>query len=1180
MATDFPQNPMVSNKRNLGSAEEISYNHDKTLGKKGVVDVIQYVIGRAGSGKTRYVYQQIRDYLQQNPQKRAVLMVPEVFTLQAERELISFLRCDGLLQAEVLSFSRLAHRVLEDVGEEDFQLISPLGKMLLLKKILLEKKEELTVYPRLSGKDGIVQELAVLLDAMKQEGLQPDILRQLAQEQEGTLLNSKFQDLAVLQEALTAYMQGNYLDSEDRLRLVLACIPRCTFLKGTRIWLDGFSRLTTPDRKIIEKLLLTAEKVTVSFTMDLRAGNDREMFEPIIGNWEKLRQRVREAGVREEAPVFLQTPPQMKKAVSLRHLEEQAFAFPYQPYRGSVDNITVYEMDSLYAEAEAAAQKILSWVREKNLRWRDIGLAVFNVQEYAPILERVFADYEIPVFFSVPRSILHQPLVQLLLSTLDMVQKNLRFADVFAFMKTNAGILEPEEYEELENYCLAYGIRGDRWQKPFTAGSPDELERLNGWRERFCAYVQTCFPALQRANNYAEYTRALYDCIDYLQIRTRLLDEVVALQREGKTALASELAQGWGYTMEILEQMIEILGEQPTTLKQYAQVLQTGLAAVEMSLLPSAQDQIVVGDVQQTWLPEVKALWVMGFGDGVLPSAGKSGGILLPSEQELLRERGWELEPDPESRILWEYYHVYRSIAKAQQEIAFSYSMANGNSASLFVEQLKKVFPDMKLVTPTDRGAMPCGSQAVFHLLVEKICGWRDGQPMEKEWQAIYRWYQTMPQWQARLQTIQRALHQKGQVENLSVRQAHRLYERRNVLPLSISRMESYARCPFSQLVQYGLQPQERREFSLRAPDIGEYMHFLLERYGKIARKKKVNWQTIQREECEAILKEVLEEVPEDYGAGVFTSSFSNRYLWKRLNRMFSLSAWMLTCQLKQGDYVPWNYELRFGQNGELPPVEIALEDGQKILLEGRIDRIDICPDEEDPKKVWLRVIDYKTGVKNFALSDLYYGIGIQLVLYAAALLHGWAKSDSRAAKLAGMFFFHTDDPWTDEKNVEERPEGNGFMKQFRLKGPVWDDVEVVKRMDRTLCAGGKSEVLEANLKKDGTFGANTAALSEKEWERLFAYMEYWLAKNGKDMLDGHCEISPAMDGQRMNSCTYCRYRSICQFDMAFEEHRYRLLPKLKESQVLQKMEEALKTGGKEAIFDENGMDGFAAKRD
>ncbi len=375
------------------------------------------------------------------------------------------------------------------------------------------------------------------------------------------------------------------------------------------------------------------------------------------------------------------------------------------------------------------------------------------------------------------------------------------------------------------------------------------------------------------------------------------------------------------------------------------------------------------------------------------------------------------------------------------------------------------------------------------------------------------------------------------------------------MIPISISRMETYARCPFAQLVRYGLRPRERKQFSLRAPDIGDYLHGLLERYGRRVEKEKMSWQELQQTECERIIEEVLAEVPEDYGGGIFEATGAGRYLRRRLHRMFALSAWMLTCQIGRGDYIPWSYELDFGRFGELPPVEVALEDGSRVLLEGRIDRVDLRREEDT---VWLRIIDYKTGAKEFRLSDLYYGIGIQLALYAVAMLKGWAKRDSRAAKLAGMFFFRLDDPWLDEKSGGgENPE-SAMLKKFRLKGLLLQDQAVIRKMDRELTASSTSDIIPAALLKDESLSAKTMALPPEEMQVLFDYVQFWLRQNAGDMLAGACPILPAADGRGMNACSFCQYHAICQFDPELKDNQYRWLQELPADAALGRMQQAL----------------------
>ncbi len=1127
--------------------------------------MIHYIIGRAGYGKTRTIYRQIKEKMLKDPQAKCILLVPELFTLQAERELIHFLGTEGLLQAEVLSFSSLSRRVLEETGADRLVVLRPLGKILLLKKILLEKSAQLNLYGQVREQNGILEQLTETLEELGREGVTSEKLRELS-EQGSDLLKRKLQDLALLQEDMEAYMEGHYLDEESSQQLVLSNILSCRFLQNSFIWIDGFSGFTTPHRKTIEQLLRVVQDLTISFTMDLRENiYDRDLFEPVRVSWEKIRRFVKNVDVQEGPPIFLTTPFKANKSAALRHLERWAFAFPTQPYHGTVDQLKIHETKSPYAEVKAAACQILAWTAEKHLRWREIGVAVFQLETYAPLIERVFQAYGIPGFVSKKHTMMHQPIVQFLFATLESVRKNMRFEDVFAAFKTGLGLFPREIYEELENYCLAWGIEGKRWQRPFTAGNPERLEQFNQWREEFLLYANTCFPALQTAKTYEDFTRGLYQCIETLRIREKLLDQIITLREQGNMELASQIEQAWKYCMEIMDQLVEILGEQPVTALQYIQILQAGIASVEVGVLPDRQDQVIIGDMQQILMPEVKALWVMGFHDGVLPAANSEKGVLLTEEKEFFRENGAEISLSPELKIMQEYYHVYQTITRAQQWIHFSYALSDGKGSgrkpAVFLEQFTKIFPDVPYALINEQPEPPSGSRALFPFLVDRLCDWRDdGKPLG-EWKQAYTWYAQHPRWKGAVQNLERALFHTNQPVRLDKQSAYRLYEQKQIFPISISRMENYAKCPFSQLVRYGLHPEERKQFALQAPDIGEYMHFLLENYGHKIDEKRLQWKDLDRSSSEILIQEVLQAVPEDYGKGVFQTSFRNQYVQRRLNQMFRLSAWMLTCQIGSGEYQPFYYELKFGRYGEIPPVKILLQDGKIVLLEGRIDRVDLYPEQD---KVWIRIVDYKTGAKTFQLSDLYNGLEIQLALYAIALLNGWDSKDHRVPQLAGMFFFHLDEPWLEEKNISEPVSDAALLKEFRLNGVLLKDVDVIQSMDRTLQAGSTSAIIPAGLLKNQMLSAKTTAFSSDALRVILQYVQYWLKEKAQEMLQGKCEIRPTNDGKGNTACKYCSYHAICQFDLSLPDNQYRWLRKYDPETVIEQMKLTLEKDEKE----------------
>jgi len=1122
--------------------------------KEGADMAVRFIIGRAGKGKSHLIFKEIADDLKNDNGYKLILLVPEQFTLQAERDLIAKMKLPGIMRAEVLSFTRLARRVFEEAGGATKTLINEQGKHMVLRKVMNECAGELGVYRRASKQPGFVAKFGELLSEMKREGVLPEDLRKVLPEMgEYEVSKQKLNDISLIYERFNQYLKDRYIDTEDYINLLIGKVEDANFLRGARIWVDGFASFSSQNLRLIEKLMLMAQEITFSLTIDPEENKrDRDLFSLPRATFAKIDGLARRHGLKTEVIPLKQGKAAKKK--ELLHLESELYAYPPKQMDADISGIDLFAAANPVSEIENMAAQVVSLVRDKGYRWRDIAVVCNDMENYGGLIKRSFVEHDIPFFIDQKRDIVNNPIICLILSALEIVQKGYKYEDVFSFLKTGLSDISPDECELLENYVLRYGIEGNRWKKDFSLGEKELSEDLNLCREKFVKPLENLTRKVKGKKTFAEITRALHEYLKTMEIPDKLAGQIEMFRNQGLYELVNENTQIWNIVMEVFDQMGGILGEQQVSIGEYKKILQAGFMSYEIGIIPTTVDQVLVGNIQRSRSHDIRALFVVGANDGVLPSRMNEIGLLTGEEKEFLRAKGLELGLDLEMKSAEEKFLIYNTLTKPSDYLWLSFSLADREGRamypSLLVDRFKKLFKRLAVrsdLTESRQAQLRLIStpKSTFKYLVKNLRLYLDEKPISDIWWDVYGWYCEQEDWSDAVSSIIEGFfhqNQPGDKGYIKREQAEKLYG----LPLyaGVSRLEQFAACPFAHFVRYGLKPQERKEFAVKAPDVGEFLHNCLFSFAAELAERRIEWRQLQKEECEAIMDKVVQEAVPVYGDGVMVSSYRYKHLAERLKRISTKAAWMVVQHVKKGEFNPRYYEVSFGRKGEFPPIEVELADGEKMYLEGRIDRVDFLAGEEAD---YIRIIDYKSGSQEFNLSDVYYGLAMQLLVYLQAVLKS-RNPGKRELKPAGLFYFKIDDPLieTDQEVVEviERE----MRKQFKMKGLVLKDVEIVRRMDCDL--ERYSEVIPVAMNKDGNFHKKSSVLEEPEIEALICHVENLLQEIGGEIMKGKIKIEPVNTG-KFKYCGYCSYRPVCQFDKLFGDNDYKNIRQLQKEEVI-----------------------------
>ena len=630
---------------------------------------------------------------------------------------------------------------------------------------------------------------------------------------------------------------------------------------------------------------------------------------------------------------------------------------------------------------------------------------------------------------------------------------------------------------------------------------------------------------------------------------------------------AKEYSEVRDIFIDVLEQAVDVLGNEVMDLDEFMKVLNIGLSQYEMGLIPVALDQVNIGDITRIKSRGTKALYIIGVNDGVLPSASKEEGILSDNDREILLEKGISLASDTRTKIFEEQFLVYTAFTIAEEYLVVTYPLADfeGKSQrpSIIVHRLKKIIPNVKEESEgfklvNDKYDKISAKIPTLNELMIAIRKNYDGAEIEDYWKYVYDWYLREPKWKERIEYVKKGLEYTNLENNISKEKAKKLYEdNKNKISLSVSRLERYAQCPFAYYIQYGLKAKDRKIYEFTAPDLGSFMHEILDEFTNEIKEKDLKWSDLSKENCRNIINSLVDNQVKNNKSSILNSSKRYSYFTDRFKRILTKSVMVISEQMKRSDFEIYKNELAFGFSKDVNSIKLDLPSGESFYLNGRIDRVDKLNLDGE---TYLRIIDYKTGSKKFDLNKFYNGLQMQLLVYLDALINNSENIVENQAMPGAILYFRIDDPILKSKgDLTEEEIKSEVLKELKLEGLLLDDVKVVKAMDNTLEPGTHSLIIPANMKKAGDLGKNKALITMEQFELLRKYVNEKMVEICQNMIEGKIDIEPCKENKNI-VCDYCNYSHICQFDSSLEDNRYKVIPKKKDEDIWKSINE--KVGG------------------
>ncbi|RYG72621.1 helicase-exonuclease AddAB subunit AddB [Lentibacillus lipolyticus] len=1155
---------------------------------------LRFLLGRAGTGKSGKILDEIKEALVNDPQGAPIYyIVPDQMTFQQEYALFQDKTVNGSTRAQVVSFSRLAYRVLQETGGGTRQFISSVGTQMMLRKIIEEKEADWNIFQKTLEKQGFLEQLERMITEFKRYRITPDMLymqveqmKQFVHQEPGeAALAGKLNDLAYIYEKLAIALEGAYVDSEDQLQMLADKIKDAPMLEGASIYMDGFHRLSPKELHVVEALLKKCRSVTVALTTDSPDDDslsELDLFYQTKETYDKLQATAEENGIPVDNTEILQADKgRLRDRPYFAHLEQYFDVRPAPVYEREAP-IQIAEAVHPRAEVEGAAQEILRLVREERYRFRDIAVFIRQTEVYHDLIETIFSDHGIPVFIDERRTMLNHPLIEMIRSVLELVEGSWRYDAVFRVLKTGfipsvdaRYPLDDDAIDELENYVLEYGIRSrERWlseeewvfqrfrgfDRPAQTDAEKETQkRINAYRNQVVQALEKFDREIRKAETVRDRCEAVYLLLERLHVPDRLEQMQKWYDDEGKLEKAREQEQVWNAVVQLFDEMVEMAGDEKMNLKTFRSAIEAGFDSLTFAHVPPSIDHVIVGTIDRSRISGVKCSLLLGVNDGAWPMKPADEGIISEQERGLLEEHGMQLAESSSRQLLDDWFYMYTAFTSANDYLWVSYPLSDEEGKSKMPSQmigrLEELFPacsDHMLLQDPDELlhaerfiTTPIKTRAA---LTAQLARSRKGYPVKDVWWHVLNWYMHHESKYGTTYNILQSLYYQNRPVNLTKDTAHQLYPKQ--VKASVSRLESYYRCSYQHFANYSLGLQERKTYKLDAPDIGQLFHEALKKITEWIQAEGREFAKLTKTDSAGYARQVVETLAPALQHQILHSSNRYKYIQEKLQEVIARATYILSEQARQSAFTPIGLELGFGDRQTLDPVTLSLPNGFELMLRGRIDRVDKAESDEG---LFLRIIDYKSSDQRLSLLEVYYGLALQMLTYLDVILSQSEQWLGTKAEPAGVLYFHVHNPllnlngqMTDEAIEKE------LFKKYKMQGLLLSDEEIVKLMDTSI-ETGRSQIIPAGVRKNGGFYSDSKVADNDSFAALQQHIHHLMAQAGLDITSGGVHLNPYQHKQKV-PCTYCPFLSVCQFDPSLEENNYRKLADMKDEEVLEKL--------------------------
>ena len=1098
------------------------------------------VYGRSGTGKSNFIYNDIKKKLEEDKEKKIFVIVPEQSNMSAERKLLEITGQNCIMNTEVLTLSRMAYRVLLET-ENTLKPITKIGKSMLIFDLISKEKANLNFLGKSMQNVDVVDRL---FTELKKHDVSQDSLDKL--EIEDKYFSLKLNDIKLLYEDYNNRISEKLLDENDALSILCDEFDKTNMFDNVDIYIDDFLGFTKQEYRVFEKIASKANSITVcvptdTLFMNKEKENDIFYFNKKFAN--KLLEIV--ASLNGDVSTICLEEPYRFKSEELKFLEKN-FESNREKYEKAPKDIKLFLANNPYTELAYVADNIYKLVKEEGYSYNEIGIISENVESYSEDAKALFPKYNIPLFIDEKKQLNQNLLIRYIISLIDIFVKNFSYDSVFNFLKIGLSDYSPEELYYFENYCQKWGIRNNKFKKEFTYEEESQNQQMfEAMRKEIIDPLIAFKEKVDSNKTYSQISKAIYEFLDENEIIEKLDKK---LKEYDNYELFLEYNTTYSLLNKVFDEMDVIFKDEKTTFEKYKDTFLVGIGTSELGKIPSTQEQVIFGDTDRTRNSKIRALFIVGANDGYFPKEFKSEGYLNDDDRSFLKTQGVELAKDSVESLYEEQFNIYRALTTPEEKLFISYSSSDkeGNALrkSSLIKKMRRLFENLKEDSDVvEKRYEITNENASFENALENYRNYLDGENIEEKWEHAIRYFYNKDS--IKLNRILSGKDYTNKADKLSKENVEKLYGKR--LYTTISRLENYRRCPFSFHLNYGLKLKEKNELKIQTVDTGSFMHEVIDELFRRMEENEIDVDALTDEDIKKLVDDIVNQMLISSRYYLFTSSEKYKLLTRRLKKVVYQAIIYIIYSLKNSDFKLLGHELAFGGKGaSYDSIKIDFDD-KHIELSGKIDRVDTAKlsDEE-----YIRIIDYKSSVKDLDLNQVLAGLQIQLITYLDA------ACKERKANPSGILYLGLiDNVIRASKNLSVEEIEAKIKQQFRMKGLVLADINVIKMMDKNIENGKQSDIIPVYLSKDGEITKKSNAVNKEDFERLTKKVKEIIKELSKEILEGSIDIKPYKYNQK-TGCDYCSYKSICMFNTLFEGNDYYRIPKKEKELLLEEIRE------------------------
>ncbi len=1121
---------------------------------------LQIIYGLFGSGKTE-LFLETAEKIWKETDKKVFFIVPEQYSYETEKALASKLGVISPKTVEVLSFKRLFYYVCNGVGGSLLPKLTETGKEIILSKVARSSMDELKVLGKSAAFPGFSDIMTTLFSEFKRYNCTPEKIMNVSEKIDDEFLRMKMQDIALIYNRYQQSVENIFTDPDDELTLLADILKEHPdFFANSYIFIDEFEGFTPQETDVIARLCQSAEKVNISLCTDTLENS--KIFLMQTKTVKNLTEMCRNYAIDAEKPLFLER--KYLNNETFEHLEQSLRKGTYSSFHGMPEGIEILFALNLNKEIEQIAEIIIEYVRDKGYRFRDFSVVAPDAECYKEVVKSGFGKYNIPVYESNKSPLGGEVPAIALISALNVIIKKWDYYSVFSFLKTGYGPVTDSECDLIENYIIKTGIRGTGWtnEKPWiyepSGFDKTVLEWVEKTRRKIVKPLLELEYKMNVASNVRQRLKAVTDFMQELHFSEKIL-ETASFYRKSEPDISKRYEQIYSLIIASLDDIDAVCKEdESVSLEEFTAMLEASFNSRMVGIIPTSADSVIFADSVRSRAAKCKVMFVVGVNDGAFPGVYMNEGVIKDEERSTLEKLGLKIAPDTISRTFDEEFNVYATIIHPKEKVYLSYPMSDNAGGALtpsgLIRKIKILFPEVKETEnvtceqePMD--AIVSAESSINKLAFEK-CKEREGGEISPLWLEVSNQLKNSDEYKEKHKMIFDAFSFCNSSLPLSNKNLSSLYK--DEVYTSVSKLETYRKCPFMYFAKYILNAETRDTSEFKTVDTGTVIHSVIEKLSIKVKDELGSWKAVTKEWLEKTVVEISDAEAETLKASL--DSIEPRQLWaiNRIKEAVKLSAFTVAKQLQSGEFIPLGYEIEFGGDGQYKCIEIPV-DGKIVKLRGKIDRGDIYVSPSGDK--YVRIIDYKSGQRDFKIENLYHGMNLQLAVYLDSL--AWQEN----AKCAGMLYVRLFDPVASvESDISLEDAEKAVEKERKTTGLIISDTEIVKKMDNAL-EKGEISYLPVKLKKDGEFDVRSSHVATYEqFEAMNKYVRETVKKMSKELLKGNTAITPYKLGDD-TPCTFCDYKKVCHFDTCFG-NRYNYFDKIKAEDA---WEHIVKEGNKDA---------------